>query len=84
MRGTSTSWGSRDNGEKGRREQGCRLADPQGGRILDAGADIFIIESEGITESVQTWRTGVAVAIFEKLGLDKVIFEAADPPVFEW
>ena len=40
--------------------------------------------SEGITESVNSWRTDVAAAIIDKLGLDKVMFEAADPPVFEW
>jgi len=56
----------------------------QSERVLDAGADIIMIESEGITESVKTWRTGVAAAIIDKLGLDKVMFEAADPPVFEW
>jgi phosphosulfolactate synthase (CoM biosynthesis protein A) len=56
----------------------------QGERVLDAGADIIMIESEGITESVNSWRTDVAAAIIDKLGLDKVMFEAADPPVFEW
>jgi phosphosulfolactate synthase (CoM biosynthesis protein A) len=67
---------------EGTKDVGWLIA--QGGRLLDAGADILMIESEGITESVQTWRTGVAAAIIDKLGLDKVMFEAADPPVFEW
>ncbi len=56
----------------------------QGKTLLAAGADILMIESEGITESVTTWRTGVAASIIDQLGLDKVMFEAADPPVFEW
>ena len=67
---------------EGTKDVGWLIA--QGGRLLDAGADILMIESEGITESVQTSRTGVAAAIIDKLGLDKVMFEAADPPVFEW
>jgi Uncharacterized conserved protein len=53
-------------------------------RCLDAGAHIIMIESEGITENVTSWRTDVAAKIIEGLGLDKVMFEAADPPVFEW
>src|SRR5215469_545661 len=53
-------------------------------RVLDAGADIVMIESEGITENVKTWRTDVVARIINALGLDKVMFEGADPPVFEW
>ena len=53
-------------------------------RCLDAGAGRIMIESEGITESVATWRTDVVAAIIDGLGLAPVMFEAADPPVFEW
>jgi phosphosulfolactate synthase (CoM biosynthesis protein A) len=53
-------------------------------RALDAGADMIILESEGVTESVRTWRTDVPALFSEELGLDKVMFEAADPQVFEW
>jgi phosphosulfolactate synthase (CoM biosynthesis protein A) len=53
-------------------------------RLLDAGADILMIESEGITENVNTWRTDVVGRIVDALGLDKVMFEGADPDVFEW
>jgi phosphosulfolactate synthase (CoM biosynthesis protein A) len=67
---------------EGTKDVGWLIA--QGERVLDAGADIIMIESEGITESVNSWRTDVAAAIIDKLGLDKVMFEAADPPVFEW
>jgi phosphosulfolactate synthase (CoM biosynthesis protein A) len=56
----------------------------QAERALDAGADIIMIESEGITENVTRWRTDVAARVIDKLGLEKVMFEAADPPVFEW
>jgi phosphosulfolactate synthase (CoM biosynthesis protein A) len=53
-------------------------------RFLDAGAYMVMIESEGITESVKTWRTEVPAKIINALGLDKVMFEAADPEVFAW
>jgi phosphosulfolactate synthase (CoM biosynthesis protein A) len=53
-------------------------------RCLDAGAYMIMIESEGITEDVKTWRTDVAAEIINELGLEKIMFEAADPKVFEW
>jgi phosphosulfolactate synthase (CoM biosynthesis protein A) len=53
-------------------------------RCLDAGAERIMIESEGITESVTTWRTDAVAAIIDSLGLAPVMFEAADPKVFEW
>ncbi len=53
-------------------------------RFIDAGAYLIMIESEGITESVKTWRTDVPAEIINTLGLEKVMFEAAEPEVFEW
>jgi phosphosulfolactate synthase (CoM biosynthesis protein A) len=53
-------------------------------RCLDAGAYMIMIESEGITEEVKTWRTDVVAQISRELGLEKVMFEAADPEVFGW
>jgi phosphosulfolactate synthase (CoM biosynthesis protein A) len=53
-------------------------------RFLDAGAYLIMIESEGITESVRTWRTDVPARFADPLGLEKVMFEAADPEVFSW
>jgi phosphosulfolactate synthase (CoM biosynthesis protein A) len=53
-------------------------------RYLDAGAHLIMIESEGITENVQTWRTDAVLKIARDLGLDKAVFEAADPEVFAW
>src|SRR5579875_246159 len=63
--------------------------DPEGAvtlarRCLEAGAYLIMIESEGITENVTTWRTGVASRFVNALGLDKIMFEAADPEVFGW
>lgn len=51
---------------------------------LEAGAHMIMIESEGITESVANWRTDVVAQIIDALGIEKTMFEAADPEVFEW
>ncbi|GAA4283277.1 phosphosulfolactate synthase [Brevibacterium daeguense] len=51
---------------------------------LDAGADIVMIESEGITENVSEWNTSAAAEIINGVGLENVMFEASDPLVFEW
>jgi phosphosulfolactate synthase (CoM biosynthesis protein A) len=53
-------------------------------RHLDAGAYMIMIESEGITECVRTWRTDVICKIIRELGIEKTMFEAADPAVFGW
>ncbi len=53
-------------------------------RHLDAGAYMIMIESEGITENVRTWRTDVICRIIRELGIEKTMFEAADPAVFGW
>ena len=63
--------------------------DPEGAiaqakRFLEAGAYMIMIESEGITENVKTWRTDVPAKIANALGIEKVMFEAADPEVFAW
>ncbi len=56
----------------------------QAQRFIDAGAYMIMIESEGITENVNSWRTDVVAKIINKLGLEKIMFEAADPDVFAW
>jgi phosphosulfolactate synthase (CoM biosynthesis protein A) len=56
----------------------------QAKRFLEAGAYMLMIESEGITENVKTWRTDVPAKMANALGLEKVMFEAADPEVFAW
>src|SRR5438874_2701807 len=52
--------------------------------FIEAGAHLIMIESEGITENVREWRTDVVARIINALGLDKVMFEAAEPDVFAW
>lgn len=53
-------------------------------RYMEAGAYMIMVESEGITESVTSWRTDVPAVFVNTLGLDSVMFEAADPEVFAW
>jgi phosphosulfolactate synthase (CoM biosynthesis protein A) len=67
---------------EGTRDVGLAIA--QARRFLDAGAYLVMIESEGITENVTTWRTDAVAQIVDALGLDRVMFEAADPEVFAW
>lgn len=55
-----------------------------GRRFLDAGVERLMIESEGITENVRSWRTDVVSTIMKELPPEKVMFEAADPEVFNW
>ena len=56
----------------------------QAKRFIEAGAYMIMIESEGITENVKVWRTDVPAKMVNALGLDKVMFEAAEPEVFAW
>lgn len=67
---------------EGTQDPGWMIA--QAKRFIDAGAYLVMIESEGITESVKSWRTDVPAEVINALGLEKVMFEAADPEVFEW
>ncbi len=53
-------------------------------RFLEAGAYMIMMESEGITESVTKWRTDVPAKFAQALGIENVMFEAADPEVFAW
>lgn len=53
-------------------------------RHLDAGAPRIMVESEGITESVRSWRTDVIARLATEVGIDKLMFEAADPDVFAY
>jgi phosphosulfolactate synthase (CoM biosynthesis protein A) len=53
-------------------------------RFISQGAYMVMIESEGITESVKSWRTDVPAKIIDAVGTAKIMFEAADPAVFSW
>lgn len=66
----------------GQRETGLLIDEAR--RFLNAGISMLMIESEGLTENVPERRTDVVTTIASEIGLDQVMFEAADPPVFEW
>jgi len=53
---------------------------------FDAGAEIIMVESEGLTEDLppEKWRKDVIQKLVEKFGYGKLMFEASDPPVFKW
>jgi phosphosulfolactate synthase (CoM biosynthesis protein A) len=51
-------------------------------RLLEAGAELIMVESEGITESVTSWRGDVVAKFATAIGLEHLMFEAADPEVF--
>jgi phosphosulfolactate synthase (CoM biosynthesis protein A) len=53
-------------------------------RHLDAGAHMLMIKSEGITEQLRGGRTDVVARIVSELGLEHLMFEAAEPEVFSW
>ncbi|KAH7018629.1 sulfonate biosynthesis enzyme [Macrophomina phaseolina] len=53
-------------------------------KFVAAGVERCMIESEGITENVKSWRTDVIQAILREVPLENVMFEAADPKVFNW
>lgn len=56
----------------------------QARRFVDAGAYMIMVESEGITENADPWRTEVPASFINEIGLEKLMFEAADPEVFAW
>jgi phosphosulfolactate synthase (CoM biosynthesis protein A) len=67
---------------EGLRDTGFAIV--QAKRFLEAGAEIIMVESEGITENVEPWRSDVPGNFIEEIGLEKLMFEAADPEVFAW
>jgi phosphosulfolactate synthase (CoM biosynthesis protein A) len=48
-------------------------------RFVDAGVKRIMIESEGITENVKSWRTDVIQTIMKELPREKVMFEGKCP-----
>jgi phosphosulfolactate synthase (CoM biosynthesis protein A) len=65
-------------------QQSPEQAIEEGKRHLDAGADLLMVEAEGITEEVKEWRTDVAYQIANELGTENLVFEAPAPEMFEW
>lgn len=53
-------------------------------KMLEAGSYLIMVESEGITENVKAWDVEVPAKFINELGMENLMFEAADPAVFEW
>ncbi len=53
---------------------------------LKAGANIIMVESEGLTEDLppEKWRKDEIEKLVDRFGYKKLMFEASDPPVFKW
>lgn len=67
------------------RDLGFDIVEVSTGFITTPFDDLLrLVGSEGITESVNAWRTDVPAKFVDALGLEKVMFEAADPAVFAW
>src|SRR5690606_32917933 len=64
--------------------QDVHYAIHQAKRFLDAGAYLIMMESEGVTENANPWRVDIPAEFIHNLGLENVMFEAADPQVFKW
>lgn len=56
----------------------------QAKQFVNAGAYLIMMESEGVTENADPWRVDVPAKFINAIGLEKVMFEAADPKVFKW
>src|SRR5438093_7121766 len=52
--------------------------------LLESGTYISMMNSEAITENVDPWRTDVPAKFIDEIGMEKLMFEAADPDVFAW
>jgi phosphosulfolactate synthase (CoM biosynthesis protein A) len=55
-----------------------------GRRHLDAGADLLLVEPDGLTERTRAWRSDLAGRLLTELGRERVMFDAHDPAVFAW
>ncbi|HLI46773.1 MAG TPA: phosphosulfolactate synthase [Geobacterales bacterium] len=55
-------------------------------KFLASNVEMLMIESEGLTEDLppEKWRLDVIKEMIAKFGYEKLMFEAADPPVFKW
>ena len=53
-------------------------------RCLEAGADMIMVDAEGITKDVDVWRTDLIARVAERLGLQKIMFEANEPESVQW
>jgi phosphosulfolactate synthase (CoM biosynthesis protein A) len=77
-------WGAGGGRSRGEPQRDVGAAIRLARAHLEAGAPLVMIESEGITEDVDERRADVVARVADELGLERVMFEAADPDVFSW
>jgi phosphosulfolactate synthase (CoM biosynthesis protein A) len=53
-------------------------------RFLEAGIDLIVFESEGLTDSAPWRRTDVATRLIDVLGPEGVMLDAAAPDILAW
>jgi phosphosulfolactate synthase (CoM biosynthesis protein A) len=53
-------------------------------RCLEAGADMIMVDAEGITKDVDVWRTDLIARMARRLGLQRIMFEANEPESVQW
>ena len=53
-------------------------------RYLEAGADMIMIDADGLISSLDNLRSDLVAKLIERLGVEKIMFEANDPTVSEW
>lgn len=53
-------------------------------RCLEAGADMIMFDADGITKDVDVWRTDLVAKMIERLGLQRIMFEADEPESVQW
>lgn len=72
--------------EKGMKTRSVREVIEEAEAHLGAGAEMLMLESEGITEDLPSgkWRTDVIQELVAKFGHQRWMFEASDPAVFKW
>ncbi|KAL2265022.1 hypothetical protein VTJ83DRAFT_7532 [Remersonia thermophila] len=77
--------GGTSGGAGGGRSPASKIVELGRRFIEQCGVERIMVESEGITENVgDRWRTEVVRAVLAGLPPEKVMFEAAEPRVFNW
>lgn len=74
--------GAHERWNTGRAGYGHMIRDAQ--TYLSAGAWKVMVESEGITEGVVRWRVDIVKELASRFGIESLVFEAAERPVFRW
>lgn len=53
-------------------------------RCLEAGADMIMIDADGICRQADSVRADIVAKVVGRLGLEKTMFETSNPKTSEW